>query len=123
MRIALLQLNARLADPEGNGRALEAAYATAVAGGAELVVAPELALVGYLAEDRLFEPALVRRAEAEGRRLAALTGPAPLLFGTVSPAPPGPSQDSIRRQGNAYLRRAFPRLDYIVRAKVTRTWP
>ena len=35
---------------------------------------------------------------------------------------PGPSQDSIRRQGNAYLRRAFPRLDYIVRAKVIRTW-
>jgi hypothetical protein len=37
--------------------------------------------------------------------------------------PAGPSQDSIRRQGNAYLRRSFPRLDYIVRAKVTRSWP
>ena len=35
---------------------------------------------------------------------------------------PGPSQDSIRRQGNAYLRRAFPQLDYIIRAKVVRTW-
>lgn len=35
---------------------------------------------------------------------------------------PGPSQDSIRRQGNAYLRRVFPRLDYIVRARVARTW-
>ena len=35
---------------------------------------------------------------------------------------PGPSQDSIRRQGNAYLRRAFPRLDYIVGAHVTRRW-
>lgn len=34
----------------------------------------------------------------------------------------GPSQDSIRRRGNEYLRRAFPRLDYIVRAKVTRAW-
>lgn len=31
---------------------------------------------------------------------------------------PGPSQDSIRRQGNAYLVRAFPRLDYILRARV-----
>lgn len=35
---------------------------------------------------------------------------------------PGPSQDSIRRRGNEYLERAFPRLDYIIRAKVTRTW-
>jgi peptidyl-prolyl cis-trans isomerase A (cyclophilin A) len=35
---------------------------------------------------------------------------------------PGPSQDSIRIQGNAYLRRVFPRLDYIVRARVARAW-
>lgn len=35
---------------------------------------------------------------------------------------PGPSQDSISRQGNAYLRRVFPRLDYIVRARVVRRW-
>ena len=33
---------------------------------------------------------------------------------------PGPSQDSIARQGNAYLRRAFPRLDYIVKSRVVR---
>ena len=35
---------------------------------------------------------------------------------------PGPSQDSLGRQGNAYLRRNFPRLDYIVRARVAREW-
>ena len=35
---------------------------------------------------------------------------------------PGPSQDSIRLQGNAYLRRVFPRLDYIVSARVRRSW-
>ncbi len=35
---------------------------------------------------------------------------------------PGPAQDSIGRQGNAYLRRSFPRLDYITRAVVTRRW-
>jgi len=39
------------------------------------------------------------------------------------PQSPGPNQDSIRRQGNAYLRRQFPRLDYIVRARVVRHWP
>jgi peptidyl-prolyl cis-trans isomerase A (cyclophilin A) len=36
---------------------------------------------------------------------------------------PGPSQDSVRLKGNAYLRRVFPRLDYIVRARVVRRWP
>ena len=40
----------------------------------------------------------------------------------VQPTPQGPSQDSIRLQGNSYLRRKFPRLDYIVRASVIRSW-
>jgi cyclophilin family peptidyl-prolyl cis-trans isomerase len=35
---------------------------------------------------------------------------------------PGPSQDSLGRLGNEYLRRSFPRLDYIVRARVVRSW-
>jgi peptidyl-prolyl cis-trans isomerase A (cyclophilin A) len=35
---------------------------------------------------------------------------------------PGPSQDSINRQGNAYLRRAFPKLDYITSTRVLRTF-
>ena len=35
---------------------------------------------------------------------------------------PGPSQDSITRQGNAYLVRRFPRLDYILSARVVRSW-
>ena len=33
---------------------------------------------------------------------------------------PGPSQDSLSRQGNAYLRRHFPRLDYILTARIGR---
>ncbi len=33
-----------------------------------------------------------------------------------------PSQDEIERQGNAYLTRAFPRLDYIRTARVIRVW-
>lgn len=35
---------------------------------------------------------------------------------------PGPSQDSLGRQGNAYLRRNFPRLDYIITARIARRW-
>lgn len=87
MRIALLQLNSRLGDPEANGRALEAAYGEALRGGAELVLAPELAVPGYLAEDRMWEPGLWARVEAESRRLAALAGAVPFVFGTQSPAP------------------------------------
>ena len=89
MKVALLQLNARLGDPEGNGRRVEAAYGEALQAGAELVLAPELVLPGYLAEDRLWEPALRRRVEAESLRLAALAGPVPLVFGTARPAPSG----------------------------------
>lgn len=33
-----------------------------------------------------------------------------------------PSQDEIERQGNAYLTRAFPKLDYIRTARVVRVW-
>ncbi len=89
MRIALLQLNARLGDPEGNSRKLEVAYAGAIAAGAELVLAPELAVPGYLLEDRLWETGLRRRIEAESLRLAALSGAVPLVFGTATCAPSG----------------------------------
>ena len=67
MRIALLQLNSHIADPETNGRAIEAAYAEALGLGADLVVSAELAVVGYLAEDRLWEGALRRRVRCRGR--------------------------------------------------------
>jgi len=45
------------------------------------------------------------------------------LFGEYGEGPPrgrGPSQDSIRLQGNRYLMRAFPALDSVVRARVVR---
>ncbi|HET8901485.1 MAG TPA: nitrilase-related carbon-nitrogen hydrolase, partial [Holophagaceae bacterium] len=89
MKIALLQLNARLGAPETNSRAIEAAYAEALKQGANLVLAPELAICGYLPEDRLWEPGLRARMETESRRLAALAGAVPLIFGTASPAPSG----------------------------------
>jgi NAD+ synthetase len=89
MRIALLQINSRLADPEQNGRVIERAYAEALTQGADLVLTPEMAVPGYLAEDRLWEAALRARTEAESRRLAALVGPVPLVLGTCSPSPSG----------------------------------
>jgi cyclophilin family peptidyl-prolyl cis-trans isomerase len=35
---------------------------------------------------------------------------------------PGPSQDSLNRKGNDYLRRNFPRIDYILTARMVRSW-
>jgi len=89
MRVALLQLNSHIADPVANGRAIEAAYGAAIELGAELVLTPELAVVGYLAEDRLWEGSLRRRVSAESMRLASLSGSVPLIMGTCSPAPSG----------------------------------
>jgi peptidyl-prolyl cis-trans isomerase A (cyclophilin A) len=40
----------------------------------------------------------------------------------VQPGRSGPSQDSIVTQGNAYLIRGWPKLDYIKTARVVREW-
>ena len=39
--------------------------------------------------------------------------------GEGAPRGPGPSQQLIKRQGNAYLKEQFPKLDYIERATIT----
>ena len=43
-------------------------------------------------------------------------------YGEAAPRGQGPSQDSISRQGNAYLIRGFPKLDYVITARVTQEW-
>jgi len=89
MRIALLQINTELARPEINGRTIETAYLEAVKLGASLVVTPELAVPGYIPDDKLFEPSLLSAVEKENQRLQAAAGSVPLLFGTCSPAASG----------------------------------
>lgn len=42
--------------------------------------------------------------------------------GGPQPGREGPSQDSIGRQGNSYLVRGWPKLDYINTARVVREW-
>lgn len=89
MRIGILQLNARLSEPEANARRIAEAYAKAVTRGAELVLSPEMALPGYLAEDRLWEAGLRQRIAEASATLAQGIGAVPLVFGTCSPAPSG----------------------------------
>jgi len=85
MKIALLQINTRLADPEANSKAIERAYLEAVRRGAELAVSPELAVWGCIPDDKLLAPEMKRSIETESRRLQAIAGSVPLVFGACSP--------------------------------------
>ncbi|HEX7821771.1 MAG TPA: NAD+ synthase [Sphingobium sp.] len=85
LRIALAQTNQIMGDLSANAEGMLAWRAQAAAEGADIIVFPELQLIGYPPEDLVLKPALVERAEAELVRLAEATadgGPA-MLVGTV----------------------------------------
>ena len=85
LRITLAQLNQSVGDLEGNARAMVAARRRAAEQGADLIVFPELSLIGYPPEDLVLKPALIQRAAAELEQLAIATsvpGPA-MLVGSV----------------------------------------
>jgi NAD+ synthetase len=89
VKIAILQINPRLANPEFNGSEIQLRYQEAVAKGAHLVVTPEIHVAGYIPNDMLWDPSVRYRIQAESERLARLSGPTPLILGTVTPAPSG----------------------------------
>jgi NAD+ synthase len=81
--IALVQIAQRVGDLGGNADAM--LEWRAKAGAVDLVLFPELQLIGYPPEDLVLKPALVARAQTELARLAAATadgGPA-MLVGSV----------------------------------------
>jgi NAD+ synthase len=85
LRIALAQINQSMGDLAGNAAAMLAWREKARAAGADLIIFPELQLIGYPPEDLVLKPALIARAEIELRRLAEATGdggPA-MLVGTA----------------------------------------
>ncbi|BBK41287.1 NAD+ synthase [Allostella vacuolata] len=82
LSIALAQINPTVGDVDGNLRRIRDARATAAAGGADLVVCPELALAGYPPEDLVLKPMFQDRIRAAAEALAAETadgGPALLV--------------------------------------------
>ena len=83
MKIALAQLNPTVGDIEGNRRRILDAYAKAAARGADLVVTPELSLVGYPPRDLLLKPRFVADNLAAFERLVGEVGRAGLLVGFV----------------------------------------
>ncbi len=90
MRLALAQINPLVGDLPGNGARLLAACRSAAAGGAELVLAPELSLWGYPPRDLLLRPRLLARQQEVLDGLAAeLPANLALLVGVVEPAATG----------------------------------
>ena len=85
LTITLAQLNQAVGDISGNAAAMLASRARAAAAGADLILFPEMQLVGYPPEDLVLKPALIERAAAELEVLARTTGdggPA-MLVGSV----------------------------------------
>ncbi|WP_448581071.1 NAD+ synthase [Thermaurantiacus sp.] len=89
LSIAAFQSNPAMGDLAGNAAAILEARARAR--DCDLLVTPELSLIGYPPEDLVLKPALVEAAEAELARLAAATAtPGPgLLVGTTHRTPQG----------------------------------
>jgi len=70
VRLALCQMNAVVGDVAGNARRIHAGIEAAREAGAELVLAPELALTGYPPEDLLLREHFLRDAELALSELA-----------------------------------------------------
>ena len=84
LKIALAQMNQRVGDLEGNAAAMIEARRKAK--GADLLLCPELQLVGYPPEDLVLKPEFVRRAhECTDELVAATVEPGPaMLIGTIT---------------------------------------
>jgi len=88
MRLALAQCNPLVGDLRGNADRLLDTCWRAAGTGADLVLAPELALWGYPARDLLLRPDLRRLQHQQLDRLAAqLPAGLALLLGVSEPAP------------------------------------
>ena len=83
MKIGFLQLNSTVGDFAANVKKLLAGYERAVAGGAELVLAPELFLCGYPPRDLLLRSDFIDANLAALADTAKQTGPIPLCVGFV----------------------------------------
>ncbi|MGB7656356.1 MAG: NAD+ synthase [Novosphingobium sp.] len=85
LTITLAQLNQSVGDIAGNAAAMLAARERAQAAGADLIVFPEMQLVGYPAEDLVLKPAFVERAthELEAMAKATADGSTAMLVGSI----------------------------------------
>jgi len=87
MRIALGQINTTVGDLSGNAGIMLRTARRAAETGADVVVFPELSLLGYPPQDLLDRPALVEQAQTEIQNLATAAAPLKIsiVCGTVDP--------------------------------------
>src|SRR4051812_36522641 len=85
LKIALAQMNQRVGDLEGNAARILEMRRKAADAGADLLVCPELQLVGYPPEDLVLKPEFVRRVhECTDELVRATIEPGPaILVGTI----------------------------------------
>jgi NAD+ synthase (glutamine-hydrolysing) len=88
LRIALLQINTTAGDLPGNASLIIRGVRQAQFAGADLVVTPELSLMGYLPRDLLMNRGFVARSGQMLQQVATeLAGGPPVLAGTATPNP------------------------------------
>ena len=83
MKIGIAQINPTVGDLRGNFDKVLAAYERLAASGAELVLAPELAISGYPPQDLVFQSGFVAKNLEAIEQLAQGIGLVPLLVGYV----------------------------------------
>lgn len=83
MKIGLAQINGTVGDFPANARRIVNAYREAVDQGAEFVVTPEMALVGYPPRDLVFKSGFVDKCLQALDYLTSEIGEVPLLVGYV----------------------------------------
>lgn len=83
MQVGLVQCNTIIGDFEANARAVLEGYRRAVAGGADLVLTPELVLSGYPPRDLMFRSRFVEGNLRVLERLASEIGSVPLVAGFI----------------------------------------
>jgi NAD+ synthase (glutamine-hydrolysing) len=83
MRLGIAQINPTVGDLRGNFEKILAAYERLAAAGAELVLAPELAITGYPPQDLVFKSRFVPQNLEALERLHQGLGAVPLLVGYV----------------------------------------
>jgi NAD+ synthase (glutamine-hydrolysing) len=92
MRIGIAQINSVIGDFPGNAKRLIAAYRESIDQGADLVISPELSLVGYPPRDLVFKSSFVPKCLQALDYLAGEIREVPMLVGYVDhhhPRQPG----------------------------------
>lgn len=87
MKIGVAQINAVVGDFPGNAKRILAAYRECLEKGAELVMVPEMALVGYPPQDLVFKSEFVPKCLQALDYLADETRDVPLLVGYIDRCP------------------------------------